>query len=116
MRTPHRRGTSQESLTNSNASRKLLSRDFNAHKVLALPGLNGSLWSTDSFAGFISINSALNSNLFYWLFEAETDASSRPLIIWLNGGPGCSSMDGLFLELGPFRLSGDAVALNTHSW
>ena len=100
----------------NDSRRRLLTTDFNAHKVLALPGLNASLWSTDSFAGFITIDTALNSNLFYWLFDAESDASSRPLIVWLNGGPGCSSMDGLFLELGPFQLNGDTITLNPHSW
>jgi len=43
-----------------------------------------------------------------------------PLILWLNGGPGCSSMDGLWLENGPFRLkSGDngwTIDVNDYSW
>jgi carboxypeptidase D len=43
-----------------------------------------------------------------------------PLVIWLNGGPGCSSMDGLFLENGPFHFvpNGTSYALqpNPYSW
>jgi carboxypeptidase D len=65
---------------------------------------------------------------FYWLFEADggpkpIDDNNRadvPLVLWLNGGPGCSSMDGLFLEHGPFRINVlDAkweIHTNPHSW
>jgi carboxypeptidase C (cathepsin A) len=41
-------------------------------------------------------------NLFYWFFRNEN--ASAPLIIWINGGPGSTSMFGLFLENGPMRI------------
>lgn len=92
--------------------RRLTSDD---HLVHSLPGLDPKE-KIVHYAGHILVDNTFNGNLFYWLFETPNKAEERPLIIWLNGGPGCSSMDGLWLELGPFRLKGDAVHINPHSW
>ncbi|KAL8990839.1 MAG: hypothetical protein Q9177_000605 [Variospora cf. flavescens] len=40
-------------------------------------------------------------NTFFWFIEARTNASSAPLTVFINGGPGSSSMVGLFQEAGP---------------
>ncbi|KAJ3241847.1 Cell death protease [Chytriomyces hyalinus] len=54
--------------------------------------------------------------LFFWYIPSPTP--SQNLIVWLNGGPGCSSVNGLFLENGPymFSASDDMLQLNQHSW
>ena len=41
----------------------------------------------------------------------------KPLVLWLNGGPGCSSLGGMFTELGPFVLDANLnITLNPYSF
>lgn len=57
-------------------------------------------------------------SMFFWFFEARNNPDSAPLGLWLNGGPGCSSMVGLFQENGPCRFVDNETepSLNPYSW
>ncbi|KIP01841.1 hypothetical protein PHLGIDRAFT_131081 [Phlebiopsis gigantea 11061_1 CR5-6] len=57
-------------------------------------------------------------SIWFWFFEARENPDTAPLAIWLNGGPGSSSMIGLFQENGPCRINNDSktVSLNPNSW
>lgn len=85
----------------------------------------GGMWS-----GYVNVTE--QDWLFYWFFEnqepmppivgadgilAEAKPYHRPLIIWSNGGPGCSAMEGATTENGPLRLldmKKGAEQLTTH--
>ena len=55
--------------------------------------------------------------MFYWLFRSRRDPDSDPVVMWLTGGPGCSSETALFYENGPFGLNDDlSLFNNTNSW
>jgi len=55
--------------------------------------------------------------MFYWHFESRSDPSTDPLVIWLSGGPGSSSLVNLFLENGPFSILDDLTLIkNIYSW
>ncbi|MCJ1348723.1 hypothetical protein MMC31_006956 [Peltigera leucophlebia] len=69
-----------------------------------------------SWAGQVYIPGTKKDELFFWLFQAEFE--SEDLIIWLNGGPGCSSLDGLAKENGPLLFPGNSSTpkKNLYSW
>ena len=59
------------------------------------------------YSGTINVDEDTDSNLFYWFFRDEKLKEDAPLILWINGGPGASSMIGLFIENGPLKLVRD---------
>ena len=65
--------------------------------------------------GFIPITDT--ADLFYWDFPAKTDPLKAPLVFYLMGGPGSSSVVSLFYEVGPFKIIADGkIAENPDAW
>nr|GEW86104.1 serine carboxypeptidase-like 31 [Tanacetum cinerariifolium] len=71
------------------------------------------------YAGYVTVNEQNGRALFYWFYEAWTLPDEKPLVLWLNGGPGCSSVGyGATQEIGPFIVGtdGNGLQLNPYSW
>ncbi|KAJ6377120.1 hypothetical protein OIU76_026149 [Salix suchowensis] len=87
------------------------------HLVSNLPGQPDV--SFKHYAGYLTVNEQNGRALFYWFYEATAHPDKKPLVLWLNGGPGCSSVGyGATQEIGPFIVdtNGHGLKYNPHSW
>ncbi|XP_031249340.1 serine carboxypeptidase 1-like [Pistacia vera] len=87
--------------------------------VTNLPGFTGK-FPSKHYSGYVSVD---EKNLFYYFVASERNPSKDPVVLWLNGGPGCSSFDGFVYEHGPFNFeegnpkgSLPKLHLNPYSW
>ena len=69
------------------------------------------------FDRHIEVDAEHNGNLFFWHYENRHIPDRQRTVLWLNGGPGCSSMDGAMMEVGPYRVEkGGNLEYNNGSW
>ncbi|XP_020409319.1 serine carboxypeptidase-like 13 isoform X1 [Prunus persica] len=91
--------------------------------VKTLPGFRGDL-PFKLETGYVGVGSMDDVQLFYYFFESEGSPEYDPLVLWLNGGPGCSAFSGLVYEnLGPLSFdyahsigNKPKLKLNPYSW
>ena len=62
-------------------------------------------YKQQSFSGYLTVNKDFNSNMFFWFFPAQNgNKPDTPVMLWLQGGPGASSLFALFTEIGPIFI------------
>ncbi|KAL8029495.1 hypothetical protein ABFS82_14G225300 [Erythranthe guttata] len=89
-----------------------------ADRIVELPGQPDDV-DFDQYSGYVTVDPTAGRALFYYFVESPTNSSTNPLVLWLNGGPGCSSFGfGAMEELGPFRVNSDGKTLfrNNYAW
>ncbi|XP_076940713.1 serine carboxypeptidase 1-like isoform X2 [Bidens hawaiensis] len=89
-----------------------------ADKISSLAGQPAGT-DFDQYSGYVTVDPNHGRALFYYFAESPVNSSTNPLVLWLNGGPGCSSFgNGAMMELGPFRVNTDNTTLsrNKYAW
>ncbi|XP_059054790.1 venom serine carboxypeptidase [Achroia grisella] len=70
-----------------------------------------------SYAGYFTVNKAYDSNQFFWYFPAMLpDNKYAPVVVWLQGGPGATSLYGLFTENGPIKVVNEKFVRRKYNW
>lgn len=72
-------------------------------EIVSLPGWSADLPSAQ-YSGYLDFGPNNRKHIHYWFVAAEKEPATAPVVVWLNGGPGCSSLDGFIYEHGPFRV------------
>ncbi|KAL3514422.1 hypothetical protein ACH5RR_027139 [Cinchona calisaya] len=90
--------------------------------VKFLPGFQGPL-PFELETGYIGVDESEDVQLFYYFVKSESSPETDPLVLWLTGGPGCTSFSGLAYEIGPISFEQvlyhgtlPKLLLNPYSW
>merc|ERR1719345_52748 len=69
------------------------------------------------YSGYFNLSTG-DKHYFYWFFESRSAPATDPVVLWMTGGPGCSSEVALFGENGPCQVNaaGTNTTNNPYSW
>lgn len=96
-------------VTSSSPKREYVNAEQEADAVTFLPGWSPLPIPSQQFSGFVDANADGTLKMHYLFVECETNPADAPLVLWFNGGPGASSLYGMYVELGPFLLSDSSL-------
>lgn len=104
------------SFANSNPTKKAsISEQYLVNNLPGFDNISDVLKPT-TYSGHLELHAENNTNYYFLKYEKPNDDSNN-LIIWLNGGPGCSSMDGGYMGIGPLMINADMeVYYNNGTW
>jgi carboxypeptidase C (cathepsin A) len=74
----------------------------------------------ERYSGYFKLNRTYDAHMFFFYFQArvEPDSEDTPVVLWMTGGPGCSSELAVFFENGPWNINPDdlSVSETKHGW
>lgn len=85
-------------------------------RVHSLPSLAGGKLTGPLFAGYLDVE---DRHYFYIFAPSVREPAKDPLVLWSNGGPGCSSVgEGIWMETGPYQVSNEQLGIRPapYSW
>ena len=97
-----------------------ISADVPADLISSIPGYGSP--PSKQYSGFLPADDNNTVFLHYWFVTSTGNPATDPVVVWMNGGPGCSSLEGALYELGPFTFTGGEVngiptlVLNPNAW
>jgi carboxypeptidase C (cathepsin A) len=87
-----------------------------ADLITNLPGAPANI-PFKQYSGYLIANASHNRSIFYWFVQSINDPVNDPVVLWSNGGPGCSGLIGFWTEQGPFRPQSDlTLAFTDYPW
>lgn len=88
--------------------------------ITAISQIPAGTYNFSVYSGYLYIDNSteFNRSFHYVFVTSQNNATSDPLVLWLNGGPGCSSLDGFVYEHGPWLFASNSTELevNPYSW
>lgn len=84
--------------------------------VESLPDMNdGKPFPFRTFSGYLNVVGT-SRNLHYMFIESQKEPATAPVVVWFNGGPGCSSMLGMLTEHGPYVMENEGTTFHENEW
>ncbi|CAN1339472.1 Serine carboxypeptidase-like 49 [Linum perenne] len=96
--------------------KKIVEKPLRFPNLVGDDDLESAVEDLGHHAGYFNIEHSYAAKMFYFFFESR-NSKDDPVVIWLTGGPGCSSELAIFYENGPFSIADNMTLVwNKYGW